>query len=444
MNPPIKKTFMTKAECTGRKKTRLDFDRPEQRITVAKLMTAAGNVLLSLDDAPSSFLRSWPGPALKRSKQLVQKEDCWREQSREVLSGSCDIDVEKVLRAPDYRCLNKFSCNGFLGAGTFGTVLSAKDKSHRACALKYIAYQPTSIFNAEHEYEFQTRMSELDPPLAFSVDQLINPKVASQPNRLAYWQKKSRGFFMRPTLDILPRLLRDFFSVLVMPRFDGTLDKLFFCLNDDRRIDSVIGDKVLSLLRECAAQQVVHGDLKTNNVGYISHGPSVADVDLRFTDWGKAFDFHVLVGSMHIPSLRSFAYCKDGHILDVLSLAMSCMRLTKRRANASTPTSVDGLIIRLVTYVDQLHSNLQRKASGRTSLGNIVRPASPTEDDSTELFEEENMRQLIEDDRTQSKWDRHYALLQELKKIYDSRVTKSLSSFLAQKQSIGTNELSET
>ena len=385
-----------------------------ESLALTKVLSSVGNLLMSLRDSPNAFERVWPGSV----KDEIAKNDSpeWKRKSKRLLDSSSKVEIAQILRAPDKKALKELNCCDFLGAGTFGTVISARDNEKQKFALKYIAFQPFSIFNARHEFDFHSKMCSLDPPLGFSVHGLLNRTVAETPNHLGYWKTNAPIFLNKPRFGRLSKIIKDFFSVLVMHQFDGSLDKLL-TIAQPHEI-RIISEKVIQLLQNSASKMVVHHDLKTNNLGYERRGE---DLDIRMTDWGKAFDFDVL-RQMRMNERVSVLICKYGHLHDVISLLLSCMRTFRRNSDAPLKSEL------LSPIIFDLMSYFRNVANSRSTFSNMMKTDSAFSEFYS-IIEEQWISSDHQGD-LKNKIEVVYPTLDLLKKALNSRVGRNISNFL--------------
>jgi hypothetical protein len=358
----------------------------DAQLAVSRVLSAAGRVLIALRHDPVSFSRAWPGASRRRRKAQVSEEKRWAAANRTTHVEALSKESERVLRAPDRSALRRYRLVGFLGAGTYGTVVSAVGRDDRfAYALKYVGYSSGSVFNAENEFEMQRKMANNNPPLAFEATAIVNPRAAASPRRLQYWLQHSRALAESPTPRLLVGALRDFFTVIVMRRMDATLDRLIaltpldigkappaslgFLLPgegdaavrgsappaSDGGGSVPVGAMLQELLAAMAAARAVHADLKVNNVGCVVDGRG--ELSVRFIDWGKAFDADVLEG-LGAPPDEANRICTLGHVLDASSLLMSVIRLG-RRSSGAQQSCAEATAMVLHRYFLRVHSALR-------------------------------------------------------------------------------------
>ena len=343
------------------------MDRSDKESIVKRLSRDLVRNILNLQNIPNfeELGENRSNLKLPTAEKVLQ----WSMKVKPETWDKLGKNLNEILCRPSQKILSQFTISDLIGSGTFGIVVEAyrknKDLQTSQVALKFISLNLEKITAARNEYDLQSFASKANPSVGFEVFQILNDLSAFQKNVFDFWKANGWKFIDTPHSQILRRGIRDFFSVLVMQKVQGTLDKLFsreeiFVNMEDWE---KISETVVTLLRNCNRHKIVHFDAKANNVGY-----TICDASdtfcVKFIDWGKSFNDESLK-RLRIPSHKRDALIQYGHKHDCISLYMSCLRNQQRNKHNTTLTQL--LINSLEKYmVEEIDERLKTPFSSAT------------------------------------------------------------------------------
>lgn len=357
--------------------SRPDIVHSEKFLALQHILQSLMHVIFVIRDNPNIHDKYWATMSIIKSDISKRLELYWNEKQKTKDIEHFVTHFAEIVESVDRKQLKKMAWSSLLGAGTFGTVLSASSPQNCCVAVKFIMFQANSLFNAQHEYEMQKTASLFGTPLAFPCYALLNPSATTTPRHSKYWARCAATLHMGLTHKQICKALHDLCSVIVMDRVDGTMDKMLL-----QTVTTGLGGCLVRTLQSALKHLFVHGDLKMNNIGY-REGREKA-LDVRFIDFGKSFCMDTLHG-IGIGHDKAATMCQQGHLYDISSLLESFLKAAAKGTAGSDGCCEIGELI--MGYYVHAHTRIRRSppqwysdSVGRSGIGMAMKSAESTRD----------------------------------------------------------------